>query len=85
MKYFTKIVALFMIANHKNTGATLDNPIVPINEEMNIDVVNKIQLEDQAFWKRSLSMSNYEEGDSSYIVSKQNFLLFGMFAFIKIS
>jgi len=87
MKYFTKIVALFVVVtsstassvNQKNTRATLDNPSVPINEEINIDVVNKIQLEDQAFWKRSLSMSNINEGDSSYVaVSKWYFLMFGL-------
>ena len=72
--YLTKIVAVIMIAmsstasrvNKKNTRATLDKPIVRIDEEMHIDIVNKIQLEDQAFWERSLSMSAFTEGDSSY-------------------
>ena len=79
MKYFTKIVALFLIVssstasrvNQKKTRAILENLSVPINEDMNIDVVNKIQLEDQVFWERSLSMSTFNEGDSSYLVSEK--------------
>ena len=84
MNYLTKIIAVIMIAtpstasgvNQKNTRATLDNPIIPIDEEINIDAINKIQLEDQAFWKRSLSMSILNEGNSSY-VSEKSSLLFG--------
>mmetsp|Transcript_4759 Transcript_4759/g.7055 ORF Transcript_4759/g.7055 Transcript_4759/m.7055 type:complete len:101 (+) Transcript_4759:69-371(+) len=38
-----------------------------IEKELNIDVVNKIQLEDQAFWDRSLSMSHL--GDESYLAA----------------
>ena len=88
MKYLTKIVALLLMAksstasrvNKKNTRATPDNPIDAIDEEMDIDVINKIQLEDQAFWQRYLSMSTFHEGDSSYgVVSEQCLFLFGLF------
>ena len=37
---------------------------IAMKKERNIDVINKIQLEDQAFWERTLSMSQL--GDESY-------------------
>jgi len=39
-----------------------------IKKELEIDLINKIQLEDKAFWDRSLSMSLSMShlGDSSY-------------------
>eukprot|EP00590_Aulacoseira_subarctica_P012179 CAMPEP_0172414744 /NCGR_PEP_ID=MMETSP1064-20121228/1377_1 /TAXON_ID=202472 /ORGANISM="Aulacoseira subarctica , Strain CCAP 1002/5" /LENGTH=86 /DNA_ID=CAMNT_0013151551 /DNA_START=61 /DNA_END=321 /DNA_ORIENTATION=- len=81
MNFLTKVAALFVIAtsstasklNQKTTRGTVEHQSGgAIDEEMSIDVVNKIQLEDQAFWQRSLSMSVFHEGDSSYMVYNNN-------------
>ena len=45
--------------SHLDDGITVKNG-------GNVDAINKIQLEDQAFWGRGLSMSIFQEGTSAY-------------------
>ena len=46
------------------TNTDLGN-VVKLDEELSIDALNQLQLEDQAFWERSLSMSHHL-GDQEY-------------------
>mmetsp|Transcript_29480 Transcript_29480/g.42166 ORF Transcript_29480/g.42166 Transcript_29480/m.42166 type:complete len:82 (-) Transcript_29480:297-542(-) len=51
---------------HQKTTTFLEDHSSAIEKEWNIDFINKIQLEDQAFWDRSLSISMSHLGDESY-------------------
>ena len=44
-------------ANKKNVRTTHKDDGIAFNDEGKIDMINKIQLEDQAFWERDMSMS----------------------------
>ena len=44
-------------ANKNNVRTTHKDDGIAVKGEGKVDVINKIQLEDQAFWKRSLSIS----------------------------
>ena len=57
-------------ARQKNVRTThTDKTIDVIEDEGKIDVINKLQLEDQSFWGRALSMSYL--GDHSYATTSQ--------------
>ena len=60
---------------HKDEGTRA------MKKDGDVDVVNKIQLEDQVFWKRTLSMSIFNEGDSLYWVSE---LMMGVWGCVKL-
>ena len=53
-------------AYQKNVRTTYKDDGIAMKDEGKIDVINKIQLEDQVFWARTMSMSTFIEGDSSY-------------------
>mmetsp|Transcript_21742 Transcript_21742/g.31158 ORF Transcript_21742/g.31158 Transcript_21742/m.31158 type:complete len:142 (+) Transcript_21742:55-480(+) len=56
-------------AHQKNVRTTHKDASSNIKKEWKIDVMNQIQLEDQTFWDRSMSMSTFQEGDSSYLIN----------------
>ena len=67
-------------ANKNNVRTTHKDDGIAVKGEGKVDVINKMQLEDQAFWARGMSMSTFNEGDSSYssTVSEGDFLLLGL-------
>ena len=58
----------------KNMRGTTHKDHSGINQmERNVDVINQIQLADQEFWDRSLSMSFWQPlGDAGYGVSERD-------------
>ena len=57
-------------ANKKNVRTTHKDDGIVFKDEGKVDVINKIQLEDQAFWGRDMSMSMSHLGDETYGVSE---------------
>ena len=53
-------------AHQKNVRTTYKDDGITVKNEGEIDVINKFQLEDQAFWARTMSMST---GYSAFFVS----------------
>ena len=52
--------------NKNNIRTTHKDDGIVFKDEGKVDVINKIQLEDQAFWARGMSMSMSHLGDNSY-------------------